>query len=143
MALQAQHFTEAALRAAYRDATNQDIAAGLIGSARQAALGDALEPWAVRVDRAMARLRARQPWTAPQRQWLDRLAGLVKEMGVADPALLDEGLFAQNGGMKSDLQHGLRWYSRRCSLTSMNRFGKRPDGNHRTSGPVGGGRAAA
>lgn len=100
MALQAQHFTEAALRAAYRDATNQDIAAGLIGFVRQAALGDALEPWAVRVDRAMARLRARQAWTAPQRQWLDRLAGLVKEMGVADPALLDEGLFAQNGGMK-------------------------------------------
>ncbi len=100
MALQAEHFTEAALRAAYRDATNQDIAAGLIGFVRQAALGDALEPWAARVDRAMARLRARQAWTAPQRQWLDRLAGLVKEMGVADPALLDEGLFAQNGGMK-------------------------------------------
>jgi type I restriction enzyme R subunit len=100
MALQAEHFTEAALRAAYRDATNQDIAAGLIGFVRQAALGDALEPWAVRVDRAMARLRARQAWTAPQRQWFDRLAGLVKEMGVADPALLDEGLFAQNGGMK-------------------------------------------
>jgi type I restriction enzyme R subunit len=100
MALQAKHFTEAALRAAYRDATNQDIAAGLIGFVRQAALGDALEPWAVRVDRAMARLRARQAWTAPQRQWLDRLAGLVKEMGVADAALLDEGLFAQNGGMK-------------------------------------------
>lgn len=100
LALQEASFTEATLRAAHRDASNQDIAAGLIGFIRQAALGDALEPWAVRVDRAMARLRSRQPWTAPQRQWLDRLGGLVKEMGVADPVLLDEGLFAQNGGMK-------------------------------------------
>ena len=100
MALQAEHFTEAALRAAWRDATNQDIAAGLIGFVRQAALGDALEPWTARVDRAMARLRARQGWTAPQRQWLDRIGTLVKEMGVADPALLDEGLFAQNGGRR-------------------------------------------
>lgn len=100
MALQAQQFTEVALRAAWRDSTNHDIAAGLIGFVRQAALGDALEPWPARVDRAMTRLRGRQAWTAPQRQWLDRLGGLVKEMGVADPALLDEGLFAQNGGMK-------------------------------------------
>ncbi len=100
LALQEQHFTEATLRAAYRDASNQDIAAGLIGFVRRAALGDALEPWPLRVDRAMARLRARQAWTAPQRQWLDRIATLVKEMGVADPALVDEGLFAQHGGMK-------------------------------------------
>jgi type I restriction enzyme R subunit len=100
MALQEANFTEVALRAAHRDASNQDIAAGLIGFVRQAALGDALEPWPMRVDRAMARLRARKAWTQPQRQWLDRIGKLVSEMGVADPALLDEGLFAQNGGMK-------------------------------------------
>jgi type I restriction enzyme R subunit len=100
MALQAATFTEVTLRAAHRDATNQDIAAGLIGFVRQAALGDALEPWPSRVERAMARLRARKAWTQPQRQWLDRIGKLVSEMGVADPALLDEGLFAQNGGMK-------------------------------------------
>jgi len=100
MALQAQSFTETNLRAAWRDAKNQDIAAGLIGFVRQAALGDALEPWDSRVDRAMGRLKTRQNWTQPQRQWLDRIGNLVKEMGVADPALLDEGLFAQQGGRK-------------------------------------------
>lgn len=100
MALQQHDFTEAALRAAYRDATNQDIAAGLIGFIRQAALGDALEPWPVRVGRALMHLHARQSWTQPQRQWLERIGALVKEMGVADPALLDEGIFAQNGGTK-------------------------------------------
>ncbi len=100
MALQERHFTEAALRAAFRDARSQDVAAGLIGFVRQAALGDALEPWAARVDRAIAAIKARQEWSQPQRQWLDRIANLVKEMGVADPALLDEGIFAQQGGAR-------------------------------------------
>jgi type I restriction enzyme R subunit len=93
-------FTEINLRAAHRETTNQDIAAGLIGFIRQAALGDALEPWPARVERAMTRLRSREPWTTPQRQWLDRIGKQVAEMGVADPALLEEGLFAQNGGLK-------------------------------------------
>jgi type I restriction enzyme, R subunit len=100
MELQEASFTEVNLRAAHRDATNQDIAAGLIGFVRQAALGDALEPWPSRVERAIARLLKRQAWTPPQRQWLDRIGKLVAEMGVADPALLDEGLFAQKGGQK-------------------------------------------
>ena len=100
MALQEHGFNEVALRAAHRDATNQDVAAGLIGFVRQSALGDALEPWPARVDRAMTRLRARQAWTGPQRQWLDRIGKLVAEMGAADPALLDEGAFRDNGGAK-------------------------------------------
>ena len=100
VALREHEFSEAALRAAYRDATNQDVAAGLVGFIRQAALGDALEPWAARVQRAMARIRARQAWTQPQRQWLDRIGKLVAEMGVADPALLDDGVFRDNGGAK-------------------------------------------
>ena len=100
MALQEHQFTEATLRAAHRDASNQDIAAGLIGFIRQAALGDALEPWETRVDRAIQRLKAREAWTAPQRHWLDRIGRLVAEMGVADPALLNEGLFGRQGGAK-------------------------------------------
>jgi type I restriction enzyme R subunit len=100
LALQEANFNEVTLRAAHRETTNQDIAAGLIGFVRQTALGDALEPWPARVQRAMTRLRTRQAWTAPQRQWLDRIATLVAEMGVADSALLDEGLFAQNGGAR-------------------------------------------
>ena len=100
MELQEASFTEVNLRAAHRDASNQDIAAGLIGFVRQAALGDALESWPSRVERAIARLLKRQVWTPPQRQWLIRIGTLVAEMGVADPTLLDEGLFAQNGGQR-------------------------------------------
>jgi type I restriction enzyme R subunit len=54
----------------------------------------------VRVDRALASIKARQAWTQPQRQWLDRIGQVVKEMGVADESLLNEGRFADQGGAK-------------------------------------------
>ncbi len=46
-------YSEATLRATWRDATNEGIAASIIGFIRQAALGDALIPYPERVDRAM------------------------------------------------------------------------------------------
>lgn len=63
-------YSEVALRSAWRDATNEDIAASIIGFIRQAALGDALIPYSERVDRALKKILAKQPWTAPQRKWL-------------------------------------------------------------------------
>jgi hypothetical protein len=51
-----QHgFTERSLRSAFRDATNQDIAASIIGFIRQAALGSPLVPYEQRVDRAITK----------------------------------------------------------------------------------------
>ncbi len=41
------------MRTAWRDATNEDIAASIIGFIRQAALGDPLVPYDDRVTRAM------------------------------------------------------------------------------------------
>jgi len=93
-------FSEAQLRAAWRQARNEDIAASLIGFVRQAALGDALEPWATRVERAVARILRRQAWTAPQRQWLERIGRRVAEIGVADRSALDEEQFQVAGGFR-------------------------------------------
>ncbi len=98
MALDANGFPEAMIRAAFRDARNEDIAASLVGFVRRAALGDALEPWADRVHRAVARILKRQAWTQPQRQWLERIARRVAEMGVADRTALDEEQFKVAGG---------------------------------------------
>ena len=100
LALDAAGFSEAQLRAAWRQARNEDIAASLIGFVRQAALGDALEPWATRVERALARILRRQPWTAPQRQWLERIGRRVVEIGVADRSALDEEQFRVAGGFQ-------------------------------------------
>ncbi len=51
-------YGEVALQTAYRETTNQDVAATIIGFIRRAALGDALVPYAERVDRALKCCRA-------------------------------------------------------------------------------------
>ncbi len=98
LALDAEGFSEASLRAALRDARNEDIATTLVGYIRQAALGDALVPWRTRVEGAMAQILKRQNWTNPQRQWLERIGRRVIEMGVADRTALDEEQFRVVGG---------------------------------------------
>jgi type I restriction enzyme R subunit len=71
-------YSETRLRSAWRGSTNEDIAASIIGFIRQAALGDALVPYSVRVDRALRKLLASQNWTAPQRKWLERIGSQLK-----------------------------------------------------------------
>lgn len=99
-ALDAAGYSEVTLRSAWRDATNQDIAASIIGYIRQAALGDALVPYGARVDRAMEKILASQRWTAPQRKWLERIGQQLKQETVVDKAALDQGQFKTQGGFK-------------------------------------------
>ncbi len=96
--LEQDGFGEAELRAAFRDATNADIAASIIGYIRQAALGDPLIPYNERVDRAMRRVLSSRSWTAAQRQWLERIARQMKKEVVIDRETLDQGEFRQQGG---------------------------------------------
>ncbi|WP_204140846.1 type I restriction-modification system endonuclease [Halomicronema sp. CCY15110] len=99
-ALDAAGYSEAMLRSAWRDATNQDVAASIIGYIRQAALGDALVPYEERVDRALKQILASQRWTAPQRKWLERIGQQLKQETVVDKAALDQGQFKTQGGFK-------------------------------------------
>ncbi len=98
VALDAAGFPEAALRSAWRQARNEDVAARLIGFVRQAALGDALEPWSVRATRAVESIIRRGGLTPQQQQWLRRIGIQVAEIGVADPAALDHGQFRETAG---------------------------------------------
>jgi len=91
-------FSETALRSAYGRTRNADIAAHIIGFIRQAAIGDPLVPYTTRVDNAVAKIEVSRDWTKTQRQWLRRLGRSLKEQPIGDPALLNEGAFAQNGG---------------------------------------------
>jgi len=96
--LEQDGFGETELRAAFRDATNTDIAASIIGYIRQAALGDPLVPYEERVDRAMRRVLSSRSWAAAQRQWLERIARQMKKEVVIDRKTLDQGEFRQQGG---------------------------------------------
>ena len=89
LALDRAGYPEAHLRSAWRDRTNQDIAASIIGYVRQAALGDALTPYEERVALAMRRVLASRAWTAPQRQWLERIGKQLRQELVLDRASLD------------------------------------------------------
>jgi type I restriction enzyme R subunit len=97
-------FTEVNLDAAWREMTNQDIAARIVGYIRQAALGDALQPYAERVDHALQKLLANpvggKPWTGPQRDWLKRIAAQTKANLLVDREALDDPdlIFKREGG---------------------------------------------
>jgi len=98
--LDRQGFSEANLRRAWQDARNEDIAASIIGFIRQAALGDALVPYADRVRSAMDHILRSRPWTDPQRQWLRRIGDQIEREIVVDRDALDQEPFAKDGGFQ-------------------------------------------
>lgn len=93
-------FSEAHLAAAWREMTNRDIAARIVGYIRQAAIGDALVPYEQRVDNALQQMLASRPWTTPQRQWLQKIAAQTKANLIVDRAALDDPdlVFRREGG---------------------------------------------
>lgn len=100
LALDARHFTESALRTAWRDRTNEDIAASIIGFIRQAALGDPLIPYADRVDAAIRKVASTHDLDDVQRRWLDRIGDEMKSQVVIDRQAFDDSPFAQQGGYR-------------------------------------------
>lgn len=98
LVLDQHHFRESDLVTAWRETTNEEIAASVIGFIRQAALGSPLTPYAERVDRALKRILGRASWTKPQREWLERIAKQMKAETIVDREALDSGEFARRGG---------------------------------------------
>ena len=68
-------YTEAGLQTAWRETTNQDVAASIIGFIRRAAVGDPLVPYGERVDRRAEN----HPWQSA----LDRPAAKVGSIASA------------------------------------------------------------
>jgi type I restriction enzyme R subunit len=98
--LDALGYSEANLRRAWSDARQEDVAASIIGFVRQAALGDALIPFDLRVRAAMQRILAARPWTEIQRKWLKRIEEQVTREIIVDRAALDEEPFGKDGGFQ-------------------------------------------
>jgi type I restriction enzyme R subunit len=100
LALDQRGYNEATLATAWRETTNQDMAASIMGYIRQAALGDALVPYEQRVEKALQRILATRSWTTPQRQWLQRIANQTKAITIVDRDALDDDalIFRREGG---------------------------------------------
>ncbi len=92
-------YSEAKLKAAWRNQSNQDIAAGIIAYIRRAALGEALLSFDQRVARAMQKIYGQHAWTPVQRKWLDRLAKQLTHELVIDHDFVNNA-FANDGGAK-------------------------------------------
>ena len=93
-------FSEASLATAWREMTNQDIAARIVGYIRQAAIGDPLVPYDQRVDSALQKMLASRHWSTPQRQWLQKIAAQTKANVLVDREALDDPdlVFKREGG---------------------------------------------
>lgn len=127
-------FNEASLSTAWREMTNQEIAARIVGYIRQAAIGDPLVPYEQRVDNALQKMLAARAWTTPQRQWLQKIAAQTTANLVVDRDALDDPdlVFKREGGgfarldriFGGQLQQVLEafndalWQSRRLEPTS-------------------------
>lgn len=93
-------FSETNLATAWREMTNQDIAARIVGYIRQAAVGDPLLPYEERVDHALQKILASRTWSTPQRQWLQKIAAQTKANVIVDREALEDPdlIFAREGG---------------------------------------------
>jgi type I restriction enzyme R subunit len=98
--LDALGYSDASLRRAWSDTKNEDIAASIIGFVRQAALGDVLTPFDIRVKSAMQRILNKSSWTEVQRKWLKRIEEQILRELVVDRAAVDEEPFSKDGGFQ-------------------------------------------
>ncbi|WP_083007727.1 type I restriction-modification system endonuclease [Halomonas sp. GT] len=98
--LERNKFREQDLQVAWRELTQEEIAAKIIGFIRQAALGEPLIPWEQRVDNALETILQSQPWKTPQRDWLKLIAKQMKATIIVDEAALNQGPFKAQGGIK-------------------------------------------
>lgn len=96
--LDAAGFSDVNVKRAWADATNEEIAASIIGFIRQAALGDALIPYATRINQAVQRILKSRQWTTVQRQWIERIGQQLEKQQVLDRDAFEQEPFAARGG---------------------------------------------
>ncbi len=72
----------------------------MVGYIRHVALGQPLLPHRERVQAAMQIILSSRPWTAPQRQWLERIGKQLEQEAVVDREALDRGQFKARGGFQ-------------------------------------------
>ena len=98
--LDQQGFTEANLRTAWRETTNQDVAASIIGYIRSVALDQPLISHSQRVQAAMKEIMASRQWTEPQRKWLERIGKQLEQEVIVDREAFESGQFKAMGGFQ-------------------------------------------
>lgn len=102
LAMELEHagFSETKVTVAWKDLTNQEVAAHIIGFIRHIATGDPLVAYEERVEWAYQQMLRAKQWSKPQRDWLFTIAAQTKANNVVDRDALDDPdlIFARTGG---------------------------------------------
>ena len=127
LALDQAGYPETSLQTAYRETTNQDIAASVIGYIRQADSGMPWSPIEQRVDRALHKILSSRSWTAPQRDWLKKLAEQTKAnwSSIATRWTNPISFLNERAAGSRDLIEYSTAPCKRCSMNSMDPSGRR------------------
>jgi type I restriction enzyme R subunit len=98
LALDEHGFSEPKLRTAWREWTNEDIAADIISFIRRQALGDPLVSHEERIRVAMQKVYNLKPWPKMQKMWLERIEKQLVAETIIDREDFDHGAFKAHGG---------------------------------------------
>ncbi len=98
LALDEQGYSEPKLRTAWRESTNEDIAADIISFIRRQALGDPLISHEERIRVAMQKIYNLKPWPKMQKMWLERIEKQLVAETIIDRDDFDHGAFKAHGG---------------------------------------------
>ncbi|MCD6388517.1 MAG: type I restriction-modification system endonuclease [Desulfobulbaceae bacterium] len=98
LALDEHGYSEPKLRTAWREWTNEDIAADIISFIRRQALGDPLVSQEERIRTAMQRVYNLKPWPKMQKTWLERIEKQLFAETIIERDDFDHGAFKAHGG---------------------------------------------
>jgi type I restriction enzyme R subunit len=98
MVLDQQGFTEKALKSAWKDTKNEDIAADIVSYIRTLAVGNALLSHEERIKNAVNKVLKMKQWNAVQLRWLVRIEKQLLAETVLTMEDLDEEPFRDAGG---------------------------------------------
>ncbi len=91
-------FNTTKLNTAWKESRNVDIAADIISYIRTLALGDLLISHAVRINRAVEKVRAMKSWNKIQLKWIDRFEKQLLQENVLQKSDLNMAPFKEDGG---------------------------------------------
>ena len=98
LALDEHGYSEPKLRTAWREWTNEDIAADIISFIRRQALGDPLVSHEERIRTALQKVYNLKPWPKMQKKWLERIEKQLVAETIIDRDDFDHGAFKAHGG---------------------------------------------
>lgn len=100
IALGLEGFDPKSLKAAWKEAKNQDIAADIISFIRTLAIGSNLEGHEERIKRAVNKVRTMRQWNKVQQNWIDQFERQLLAETVLQLKDLNEDPFKEHGGFQ-------------------------------------------